>query len=214
MTTYIVRRVLQSIVILLGLTVVFFTIEHLAPGGPCQAEGISSPKAIVAEKVCMIRLGLNQPLPVQYEKWAGGLLHGNLGRSITGESVSSDIMAALPVTIMLATVSYIFQLLIALPLGILSALKQYSFVDQILTFLSYVGISMPTFFLGLMLIYVFAIHWPVFPPAGVESTYLPSFFSHDWFVSFSQNPGRYYLGCCPTYGASWDHPDGYRDCSR
>lgn len=193
MTTYIARRLLQTLIVLIGLSAVFFFLTHLAPGGPCQAQNASTPRDIARLHQCVIRLGLNKPIPVQFQAWVVAVLHGNFGVTLGGQTVLSVILAALPVTILLATVSYVFQQLIALPLGVFSALKQYSFFDTVFTFLSYVGLSMPTFWLGIMLIYFFAVHWRIFPVGQVDAINLPIFWTHDWFVALSHNPG-YILG--------------------
>lgn len=189
MTTYIIRRLLQACIVLIGLSVVFFFITHLAPGGPCNVSNAPTPRDVAREQHCRLSLGLDQPLPVQYEKWVVQYSHGNFGTTLTGIPVTTVIEAALPVTILLASVSYIFQQLIALPLGIFSALRQYSFFDTFFTFLSYVGLSMPTFWLGIMLIYFFAVHWQIFPVGAVDSVTLPIFWTHAWFVALAQNPG-------------------------
>lgn len=188
MTTYIIRRLIQSAFIVIGLTVVFFVILHLTPGGPCAALAGAGPQGAVKIHACIIRLGLNQPLYVQYLDWVDGVIHGNFGISYTGQSVSSLILEKLPATILLMGVSYFFQQLIALPLGMYSALRQYSFFDHLFTFLSYVGFSMPTFWLGLMLIYLFSVHFGVLPVARVESVTLPVFWSSDWFHALAHNP--------------------------
>src|SRR5579872_859683 len=167
MTTYVIRRLLQFLLILFGLSVVFFLIVHLTPGGPCAVEGVSNPRQLAALRICNSRLGLNQPLPVQYFKWISGYLHGNFGTDFSGHSVAGQIEFALPATLMLATVSYFFQQLIAIPLGVFSALRQYSFFDTIFTFGSYVGLSLPTFFLGLLLLFGLADDIHLFPAGRI-----------------------------------------------
>lgn len=189
MGTYIARRLLQSILILIGLSVVFFVILHLTPGGPCAAFEGSGARGAAEEHACVIRLGLDRPLPAQYFSQMGTYIHGDFGISNYGNSVAGTIAAKLPATILLMGTSYLLQQLIALPLGIFAALRQYSFFDQAFTFMSYVGLSMPTFWLGLILIFVFAVHWTVLPPGRVEDVTLPVFWSHDWFVALGQNPG-------------------------
>jgi peptide/nickel transport system permease protein len=187
MTTYVIRRLIQSALILAGLSVVFFLILHLTPGGPCAALEESGEGA-AREHACIVRLGLDQPLPVQYFRWIGGYLHGDFGTSDLGYPVSSIILQKLPATLLLVGVSFFFQQLIALPLGMFSALRQYSVFDHLFTFVSYVGLSLPTFWLGLMLIYFFAVDWGVLPVSGVQSATLPIFWSDSWFRLLEQNP--------------------------
>lgn len=140
--------------------------------------------------ICKIRLGLNQPLPVQYLKWAENYLHGNFGIQQGGYPVLNAIGNVLPATILLAIVSYFFQQLIALPLGMFSALRQYSFFDTFFTFVSYVGLSMPTFWLGIMLIFLFAVHWELFPAAFDMSSSLGIQYiaTGPWFSLLAHNP--------------------------
>lgn len=166
MTTYIARRLIQSLFILIGLSVIFFVILHLTPGGPCAAYEGGGLSGAIRAQVCVKRLGLDKPLVVQYATQMGTYLHGDLGVSNFGQPVAVTIASKLPATILLMGTSYFLQQCIALPLGMFAALRQYSFFDQIFTFLSYVGLSMPTFWLGLILIFVFAVHWTILPPAG------------------------------------------------
>jgi peptide/nickel transport system permease protein len=188
MGTYIVRRLLQACFILFGLSLVFFLILHLTPGGPCAALGESGAAGGERIQACIVRLGLDQPLPVQYARWLGGFLHGDLGTSNTGQPVADMILQKLPLTVLLIGVSYTIQQLIALPLGMFSALRQYTFFDHLFTFFSYVGLSMPTFWLGLLLIFTFSVHFGVLPVGRPQDPTLPLFWSHDWFVALAQNP--------------------------
>src|SRR5579884_3180403 len=188
MTTYIVRRLLQAVVVLFGLSIVFFFIVHLAPNGPCTGFAQNA-RQVNQQRVCRLRLGLDKPLPVQYGLWLNNYVHGDFGIDLSGQTVTSAILGALPVTMALAIVSYFFQQLIALPLGVFSALKQYSLFDQLFTFVSYVGLSMPTFWLGLMLILIVSVHFHLLPSQLVMSPNLPTFWTHQWFVALGQNPG-------------------------
>jgi peptide/nickel transport system permease protein len=187
--TYILRRLLQAVFILVGLSVVFFVILHITPGGPCAAFEGGGIAAAAKEQACITRLGLNRPLVVQYFSQMGVYLHGDLGQSVSGDSVSSVIAQKLPATLLLMGSSYLVQQMIALPLGVFAALRQYTFFDQLFTFVSYVGLSMPTFWLGLILIFVFAVQLNVLPAGRVEDVTIPIFWSHSWFVALQQNPG-------------------------
>jgi peptide/nickel transport system permease protein len=187
-TTYIIRRLIQAVFILFGLSIVFFLILHLTPGGPCGVEGGLAAKA--ARITCIRRLGLDQPLVVQYFNQMGDYARGNLGISTAYSiPVTTIFIQKLPATILLMSTSYIVQQLIALPLGMLAALKQYSLIDQTLTFVSYIGLAMPTFWLGLILLFFFAVQHQWFPAGRVEDVTLPVFWSHEWFVMLGQNPG-------------------------
>jgi len=189
MTTYIIRRLLQSVLIMIGLAVLFFALLRLSPQGPCdgyrEAGGLNAQNKINA---CMLRYGLNDPLPVQFVKWLGNVAHGDLGVTKEGLPVGPAILARIPATVILVGSAYLLQLLIALPLGILGALKRYSFFDQLLTFLSYIFLSTPTFWLGLIGILIFAVFLGVLPAAGIGSIYLPAFGTHGYWVAFTQHP--------------------------
>jgi peptide/nickel transport system permease protein len=188
MGPYIARRLIQSLVILIGLTVVFFFILHVTPGGPCSAFEGGGTRSAAQQNACVRRLGLNRPLVAQYFTQMGIYLRGDFGNSNYGQSVTSLILSKLPATILLMSTSYLLQLLLALPLGIYSALRQYSFFDSIFTGVSYVGISLPAFWLGLILIFVFAVHWTWLPPGRVEDVTLPVFWSHPWFTMLVHDP--------------------------
>ncbi|HLJ66421.1 MAG TPA: ABC transporter permease [Chloroflexota bacterium] len=189
MGTYILRRCIQAVFIMFGLSVVFFLILHLTPGGPCAAFDGPTQAAQAKLQQCIRRLGVDRPLIVQYTNLMGQYLHGNLGTSNSGDSVVSIFAQKLPATLLLMGSSYLLQQMIALPLGVFAALKQYSFFDQVFTFLSYVGLSMPTFWLGIMLIFFFSVQLNVFPAGHIQSATMPLFWSHDWFVLLGQNPG-------------------------
>lgn len=190
MGTYIIRRLIQAFFILIGLSLVFFLILHLTPGGPCTAFEGSGIQGVVRERACVLRLGLNRPLVVQYFNIMGTYLHGDLGTSVaSGAPVASVFAQKLPATILLMSSSYLLQQLIALPLGVFAALKQYTFFDQLFTFLSYVGLSMPTFWLGLILLFLFSVHFNWLPAGRIEDVSLPVFWTHDWFVMLQHDPG-------------------------
>lgn len=188
MGPYVLRRIGQSIFILVGLSVVFFLIVHITPGGPCSAFEGAGVRGSAQEQACIGRLGLDKPLIVQYMNQVSLYLHGNFGTSNFGQSVSSEILSKLPATILLMSTAYLLQLAIAIPLGIYSALRQYSFFDTIFTVGSYVGLSLPAFWLGLILIFVFAVHWTWLPPGRVEDVTLPVFWSEAWFQALASNP--------------------------
>ncbi|MEH7277026.1 ABC transporter permease [Neobacillus vireti] len=166
MLPYIIRRLLIAIPVLFGVTIVNFLIINMAPGNPVDMyiDPNTSQEQIDLRKD---QLGLNDPIWVQYFKWLGNLLQGNLGFSFsTFEPVSKIILERLGPTIELMIFSLIVGLLIAIPIGIISAVKQYSKLDYFFTGGSFLGISIPQFFLGLGLIYIFAIQLQILPAGG------------------------------------------------
>lgn len=178
MTAYIIRRLLWMIPILLGVSVICFALLKQAPGDPISAIVASgrdsgSQMTQADREALRQQYGLNNPVYVQYYDWASLAIRGNFGDSTrSNQPVWDVIKGRLPNTIKLAGVSLIFTLAIALPLGIISAVKQYSKLDYFLTFFNFVGISIPQFWLGLMLVYIFAVELGWFPSTGMQGAYV------------------------------------------
>jgi ABC-type dipeptide/oligopeptide/nickel transport system permease component len=178
MTQYIIRRLLQMIPITLGILTLIFSLIHLIPGDPAvQIAG----EGARPEDVQNVRksLGLDQPLWKQYVTYIGNVAQGDLGRSFrTNESVSKEIAARYPATMQLAFGSMLVALLVAFPLGIISAIYRNSWIDNLARFFALIGVSMPSFWFGPLLIIAFAINRQWFPVSGREeglkSLVLPS----------------------------------------
>jgi peptide/nickel transport system permease protein len=169
MVPYIIRRLLIAVPVLLGVTIFNFIIINMAPGNP--VEMFINPNTS-AEQIELKKdqLGLNDPMYVQYFHWLMNLLKGNLGFSYSSfEPVSTIILDRLGPTFLLMGVSLLVGLLIAIPLGIMSAKKQYSILDYSTMGASFLGISIPNFFLGLGLIYIFALELRWLPTGGMMS---------------------------------------------
>ncbi|HEY8711556.1 MAG TPA: nickel ABC transporter permease [Thermoanaerobaculia bacterium] len=178
MTQYIIRRLLQMIPITLGILTLVFSLIHLIPGDPAAAVAGEGARP---EDIAQVRkeLGLDQPLWKQYVTYLGNVAHGDLGRSFrTNEKVSKEILARYPATIELAFGAMIVALLVAFPLGIISAIYRNSWIDNVARFFALVGVSMPSFWFGPLLIIAFAINHTWFPVSGREeglrSIVLPS----------------------------------------
>jgi len=167
MGQYIIRRLLQAFPILVGITLLTFLIMQLAPGNPLQTmidPNISLEEINLAEK----KLGMDKPLVIQYFNWLKEILRGNLGYSVkTGQPVSKLIGERLPATIVLTTTAFIMSFCIGVPLGVFSATHKYSTGDYTFTVAAFLGISIPNFFLGLGLIYVFALKLGWLPTSGM-----------------------------------------------
>lgn len=168
---YTVLRLLQTIPVLFGVSVVVFIIIHSAPGDPIvNMLGIEATE----ENIARLRqqYGLNQPLYIQYFDWIVGVLQGNLGRSLTqNRTVLALITSRLPATLFLAIASMIVAMAIAIPAGIISAVKKGTVIDYVVTTGSLTGISIPNFWLGLILILLFARTWDVMPPGNYVSPF-------------------------------------------
>jgi peptide/nickel transport system permease protein len=178
MTQYIIRRLLQMVPITLGILTLVFSLIHLIPGDPAAAVAGEGARP---EDIAQVRaeLGLDQPLWKQYVTYLGNVAHGDLGRSFrTHEQVSKEILARYPATIQLAIGAMIVALLVAFPLGIISAIYRNSWIDNVARFFALIGVSMPSFFFGPLLIIAFAINHHWFPVSGREegwkSIVLPS----------------------------------------
>ncbi|MBE9142206.1 ABC transporter permease [Planktothrix mougeotii] len=164
MTRYLINRILTSIPTLIAISLVVFLILALAPGNP-MGEFATNP-SITPEVRENIRrsLGLDQPIPIRYLKWVWAFLHGDLGYSFTSRSpVLGLILQRLPTTLWIMGLAYLLAVILAFPLGIISALKRYSILDQIVTTVSFIGFSLPTFFTGLLFIIIFSVQLKWFP---------------------------------------------------
>jgi peptide/nickel transport system permease protein len=157
MTTYILRRILLSIPVLIGILFVTFTLARLIPSDPCRA--MLGEKA--TDAVCddfLRRHGLDKPIPVQFAVYMGEILQGDFGRSFRFSMPVTEILAQrLPITVELAFAALFVSLIIGIPLGIISAVRHNSWVDVLTMLWANIGVSMPVFWLGLMLAYVFAL---------------------------------------------------------
>ncbi|GFZ82146.1 glutathione ABC transporter permease [Compostibacillus humi] len=166
MKKYILRRLLQLIPVLLGIAVISFLLLHMIPGDPAT---VLLGQEATPEEIERLQenLGLNDPLPVQLFNYLGSIVTFDLGTSIfRGEEVSTIILTALPATIELAVCSLLISLIIAVPLGIIAAVRQNTFLDYFSMFFAQLGISMPVFWLGVLLIMGFSVHLGWFPSFG------------------------------------------------
>lgn len=169
MTKYILRRLLIAIPVLFGVTVIAYFIMTLAPGDAVDmlVDPGLSPEDIALKKQA---LGLDQPIFVQYVKWLGQLVQGNLGYSFNNRRpVTERIGERLGPTLTLAFSALFFSYLLAIPIGVLAAVRQYSVWDYIATVFSFLGVSVPSFFFGLLLIYFFALKLDWFPTGGTHT---------------------------------------------
>jgi len=192
MLTYLVRRILIAIPVLLGITFITFALLHLTPGDPVRimlATEQVTPE--VAERLTEF-YSLDKPWYVQYAKYLGNLLRGNLGVSITSRSdIASSIAQRLPNTILLAFSSMLLALVIAIPAGIVSATHRNSLLDYTSLTAAMIGVSMPSFWLGLLLLLQFGLAWKILPIWGVGrlSNGLWDFISHLILPSLTMGVG-------------------------
>jgi peptide/nickel transport system permease protein len=177
MRTYALRRILQTVPILFIISILLFLMVRAAPGGPLTAAR-RNPNITEAQlQKLEEQLGLNRPLPVQYAEWMGKMLRGDMGQSIKfRRPVAEMIGERIPNTLLLVGISFLVTLLIALPVGILSARKPYSFFDYFATTITFMGQSLPVYWLGLGLILIFYVTLknpfngnPLFPGGGMNT---------------------------------------------
>jgi len=168
-TRYIIRRLLYVFPVMLAVSLLVFAILHVAPGDPAA---LLAGEDARPEDVATVRAkyGLDQPLYVQYGVWLGNVLRGDLGRSIvTRRPVLNEITSRLPSTVELAIASLLIAVIVGMAAGVISATRQYSLLDYATMVLALGGISVPIFWLGLMLIFIFAVELRWFPTGGTGS---------------------------------------------
>jgi peptide/nickel transport system permease protein len=169
-TTYVLRRLIQALPLLLGITVVSFAILKAIPGGPMAAYEANPNFTDEDLKRLEHALGLDQPLYLQYINWLLAFLTGDWGYSYSSHrAVLTSITERLPATVYLMGSVYVVTLLVAIPIGIFTALKQYSWFDHIVTGATFAFLSTPTFWLGLLLIIVFGLQLKLLPLGGMAT---------------------------------------------
>ena len=172
MKKYILKRFLQLIPVLLGITFLSFAMMRVA--GSDAITELYGDKGAVAQEVIDAKraeLGLDQPFLTQYFAWLGGLLTGDMGVSyVSGRNVFGAFVSKLPATLLLTALSIVATVLISIPLGVLAAVRHDRFTDYFLRFFSFVGNALPNFFVALLLMQVFSIHWKLFPVISSGTT--------------------------------------------
>lgn len=166
MLWFILRRSAQSVVVLLGVTLVVFTLLQLVPGDPVRV-GMGTRFDPDTYAALRERAGLDRPLPLQYLSYVGNALTGDLGVSFrTGQPVANDVLTRLPATFSLATAALLLALLLAFPLGLVSALRHDSKLDHAARVFSQFGVSVPDFWMGILLILLLSGVLGWLPPSG------------------------------------------------
>jgi len=177
MRTYALRRILQTIPILLIISVLLFLMVRAAPGGPLTAARRNPNTSLEQIQALEEKLGLNDPLPVQYGRWMKDMLSGDMGQSIKfRRPVSEMINERIPNTLLLVGIAFLVTLIFAIPIGVWSARKPYSIFDYSMTTITFIGQSIPVYWLGLGLIVIFYVTLknpftgaPFFPVGGMNT---------------------------------------------
>jgi peptide/nickel transport system permease protein len=170
MFKYIFKRVLMLVPVLIGVTFIVFSMLYITPGDPARMVlGEQAPQESVDE--LRQEMGLNDPFFVQFGRYVyKAVVHGDIGRSyITKRPVVQEIWAAFPVTLKLSAIAMVIAMIVGIPCGIVSAIKQYSLFDNAVTIFAMIGISMPVFWLGILLILLFSVRLGWVPPSGFDS---------------------------------------------
>jgi peptide/nickel transport system permease protein len=177
---YLLKRMTLMIPLFIGITIISFAVIHLAPGSPIDMATDLNPKATAEVKARMRAFyGLDQPLPVQYWNWLRRLVVLDFGNSFAqdGRKVADKILERLPITIFINVISLLIILLVAIPIGVLSASYQGTLFDKATTVFVFVGFAVPHFWLALLLMILFGVHLGWLPISGLKSLnyeYLPA----------------------------------------
>jgi peptide/nickel transport system permease protein len=181
---YSIKRALLMVPILLGITLLSFSVMHMAPGGPAEAQMEFSAKASAEARERLRKLyGADQPVHKQYLTWLKKFVTLDFGEAFAdGRKVKDKILERLPITLTINLLSLGVVLLIAIPIGIMSATHQYSVLDRATTMFVFIGYSMPHFWMALLLIYLFGVQWGVLPISGKESLDTTGFTTFQWLM--------------------------------
>lgn len=175
MNRYILRRLIQALPVLLGITIVTFTFIELAPGDAVMAMILADMQGggritNIDVEAMRKQFGLDQPAPVRYARWLGELLQGNMGVRMRSKiPVITEIGRRLPATLELMGCALLIAILVGIPLGIISAVRQYSWLDYLLTTGTFLGVAIPSFFAAIAAIYIFSLKLGWFPTSGYST---------------------------------------------
>lgn len=171
MLSYIAKRLFLMIPLIFGITLITFTVIHLAPGSPVEVQTEMSLKVSAQAKENLKKLyGLDKPLHIQYIDWLRRFVSLDFGKSfVDGRKVVDKIVERIPITLTINILSLILIFIVAIPIGVLSATKQYSLFDKLSTVFVFIGFSTPTFWLALLLMILFGVNMGLLPISGIQS---------------------------------------------
>jgi peptide/nickel transport system permease protein len=172
MTSYLVKRILMLIPLMIGITLITFSVIHLAPGEPVEMQMAMNPKVGKEARERLTKFyGLDKPLHEQYFSWVGKIVRLDLGRSFSsdGRPVVDKIKERLPVTISLNVIALLLEFGLAIPIGILSATRRDTWLDKGITVFVFIGFAVPTFWLALLLMYLFGVRLNWLPISGLHT---------------------------------------------
>ena len=173
MVTYIIRRVILAIIVIMIVSIITFLGMRMLPGDPILMIVTSDKlQTMTEEQIAQIRdeYGLNKPMAVQYFDWLGGVFHGDLGLSMRYQtSVTQEVLRRIPITLHLGLVAFILSFILGIPAGIISAVRRGTWLDTVVTSITNIGITIPVFWLGILLMYVFSMYLHWLPTYGYTS---------------------------------------------
>ncbi len=167
MARYIARRLLLAIPVLIGASLLIFSMVYALPGDPIRALAGDRPLPAAVQAELRDRYNLDDPLYLQYLKYAGGLLQGDFGTDFSGRAVLDTIEQRLPITAKLALTAVVFEAIIGLTAGILAGIRRGSFFDNLVLVTTTLIVSIPVFVLGFVAQYLFGLRFPIFPTSGI-----------------------------------------------
>lgn len=176
MVAYVIRRLLQALIVILIVSVMIFSIIRLLPGDPIEmlvSQNITAedPEAMVAQ--IKAEMGLDRPLLEQYFNWLGGAVHGDLGLSILYRyDIGAEIGNRLPITLALGLMAFLIGIIVGPLLGIISAIKRGTWIDNLVTVIANIGITAPAFWVGIILIYILGLNLGILPIYGYTSFFV------------------------------------------
>lgn len=173
MRNYIIRRVLLTIPMLLAISFIAFILTTLIPSDPAEVALRVNEVIPTAEAIAEVReeLGLNYPFIIRYFNWLNNLVHLDLGNSYinNNRTVVGEIARSLPATMILSSIAFVIVIVVSIPIGVLSAVFRDSWFDRIVRFIVFIATAMPNYWMGLLLIWLFALEWHLLPTSGATS---------------------------------------------
>ena len=189
MGKYIFKRIIGLVVLLLGITVITFAVIHIAPGKPTDLEAQFNPKVSMEARERISHLyGLDKPLHIQYIEWLKRFSRFDFGASfMDSRPVMDKIMERIPITITIELISILLILLIGIPIGVSSAVKEGSFYDKGMTIFVFIGFAVPTFWLSLVLMDFIGVRWGALPISGIKSLEFEKFGFFEKIIDISRH---------------------------
>ncbi len=190
MINYLIKRLVALIPLMLGITLITFVVIHLAPGEPVEMQTAMNPK-MTAETRQRLRefYGLDKPLHVQYVKWLGKLARLDFGRSFAPDNrpVIDKITERIPITLSLNIIALVIEFGLAIPIGIFAAIRQNSLMDKGITVFVFIGFAVPTFWLALLLMYLFGVKLDWLPISGLHSLGSEGYGTFRWLADMAKH---------------------------